>query len=219
MGVVYFTGYQYNIAAFGVGVAVGIGVRAGNRDKRDEMAEVAGHEITEYRLPTAQKSAGVLAAIIALAAIFVGKYVTFQIYVNAVPDVEQIEANLEADDDRTISYIADDVIYEYDSAGQAVDWPAGVTPYQPQSPGEYPSEVWIEAQSRWSGMTEGERTAYRLAIARYQAPLYEQQMRAYTFIDSFVRADAAFLLLAVITAYPVAAQARTRETGVDLADC
>jgi hypothetical protein len=96
---------------------------------------------------------GVVGAIqgcgLALGAILLGKFLAVALIVNAINN----------EDDIVVSYIADVVVQERREAGEVMLMPE--PEWIESLSDEYPSDVWREAQRRWSALTESERAAYR----------------------------------------------------------
>lgn len=129
----YFANLEVGWLAWGIGVLAGTAVFVGSGRNGDA-------------------SLGILAVLLALAGILVGKwgvaYVSVQAFLNS--------------DDGPISAVADQVIYERMQAGQR--WPiAGAkSPDAAESVADmYPPTVWSEALERWFALTESERQLLR----------------------------------------------------------
>ena len=64
------------------------------------------------------------------------------------------------DKEYIVTFIADDVVMEYEEAGRALNWPPGADQDFLMSGADYPEDVWAEAWSRWEAMTPEERIAH-----------------------------------------------------------
>lgn len=195
-GVAYFSGYEIGWIAWGVGILAGVGVAKGNSGE-------------------GSKAAGALAAIIAALAVVGGKYAMVEL---AMPNEGELFANTVAaleDDEYVVSYIADDVVAEFEAEGRAVEWPEGVEALQATTRAEYPADVWNIALSRWEGMDTDGQQAYRDEIrANIEASMAEirEFISQAGFMSSFGLLDIVFFGLAVVTAFKIG-QAGTLKEG------
>ncbi len=76
----------------------------------------------------------------------------------------QKEPALLVSQEYVITYVADEVMNEWEGEGRTIKWPDGVEPYTGQWSGDYPTEAWDEALNRWDAMSSSERLDYRHAI-------------------------------------------------------
>ena len=190
-GVVYFTEYEIGWIAWGVGAMVGFAVALGNEDGR--------------RSPTA---AGVLAVAITVVSIVAGKYLAVQ---TLMPSDEEIVELFTADFEReefVVSYLADDIAVEFEEAGRTVSWPEGSDPSNAASQGDYPPDVWAEAERRWAEWAPEERDDFRTerraeVAANVEASLPELRAMFASggFTGSFSPMDLIFFGLAMVTAW------------------
>ncbi len=192
-GVAYAFQLEIGWIAWAIGGLVGFGVTLGNRGP--------GGTAT-----------GVLAVGISVMSILAGKYWAVQI---AMPDADTIvEAYAEQLDNEefVVSYVADAVAEEFELEGKAVDWPAGVDPEQASTRAEYPPDVWTEALTRWSTLSDDGKTQFRNdreqeMRANVAAAMPELRATAAEegFLGSFGPLDILFFGLAVVTAFKIAA--------------
>ncbi|MGB6854943.1 MAG: hypothetical protein WBG49_20345 [Thermoanaerobaculia bacterium] len=56
-----------------------------------------------------------------------------------------------------ISFVADDVVVEYEELGVELEWPAGADREASLSRDDYPIEVWEEAVARWQALSPAEQ--------------------------------------------------------------
>lgn len=199
--VAFLTEYEIGWIAWGIGALVGWAVAAANR----EGARPA-------------TAAGVLAVAITVLAMVAGKYAAVQLVVPT--DEELVGMFLEgfADDEYVISFLADDVAAEIQSAGGSVQWPEGVNPQNAASEVEYPPDVWAEAEARWGAMTVGEREDFREARrsqtrAEVEAnlPAIRAMVTRGDFLGSFSPMDLIFFGLGIVTAFGTASGRQSKE--------
>ena len=196
-GITYGTGYEIGWIAWGIGLVCGLGVALGWRG--------------------GGAMAGLLAVVISLVSICGGKYATVQLIINK--EVGTTETILEAatrtlDDEVLTSYIADEVVLEYERAGRALNWPAGADREVPSEASDYPQDVWAEAAIRFNRMTPEEHQEFRAGVIdeiRQSIEVVRAEAASYGFTESFGVMDIVFFLLAVITAFKVGAGGGTAE--------
>lgn len=175
-GVTSVSGYEIGAIAWGVGVLVGIGVAsAGTRGTR----------------------AGVVAAVVAAVAVLGGKAGTA-----AVVAMEM--GTPQISDELLISYVADEVVLEFQEAGRPLDYPLTADYEMPDAEGDYPPDVWEMAEARWMAMRPDQRAAFRSDI---QAGV--DQMAGFVLLavllSSIGLLDIVWLGLAITSAYKIAA--------------
>ena len=109
-----------------------------------------------------------------------------------------------------ISWLADQVVYEYQEQGKSVDWPAGVNPEEASSKEDYPPVIWALAEKAWANMTDDEKEEFKANVQQQ----VEENIQAYTnsvkadgFFASFGVFDILFAFLAIATAYKVGSKA------------
>ncbi|HXV60075.1 MAG TPA: hypothetical protein VEK15_05235, partial [Vicinamibacteria bacterium] len=101
----YFTGYEVGWIAWGVGALAGVGVRL----------------VGTQRLAN-DTVAGAIAAIAAVASVLIGKYAVVLLFF--VSPAESFSDY--ADEETMTAYLADEIAYDLESQGRAVDWPPGM---------------------------------------------------------------------------------------------
>ena len=200
-GVVYLTEYEIGWIAWGVGGLVGFAVAYGNDDK--------------HRAPAA---AGALAVGITVLSIVAGKYAAVQMVMPSDDEIVAMFTENVQVEEVIVSYVADEVAAEFSAAGRTVDWPAGVDPANAQSEGEYPVDVWAEAESRWAGWEAGQQTQFRedrAADVRANVEASLPEIRAAisggSFADSFGGMDLIFFGLAMVTAWGMGSGKKSQE--------
>ena len=109
-----------------------------------------------------------------------------------------------------ISYVADQVVGDFEQQGRPVSWPAGVDPGMAQNQGDYPEDVWAEAEGRWAGWTDEERMAFREARESEVRTNIEESLpevraafSAGGFAGSFSPMDFIFFGLGMVTAWGI----------------
>jgi len=113
-----------------------------------------------------------------------------------------------ANQDYVISWLADDIAEERSDAGEPVEWPRGDDQEGFTHEEDYPSDIWEEANDRWSAWTEDEQYAYRENV-KYQSRQMRQQVQQMVtnagFFASFNFFDLVWALFAIGAAYSTAA--------------
>ena len=207
-GIAVGTGYEIGWIAWGVGILAGLGAFLGA--KRQGSPAVGG-----------------IAVLVAIVALLGGKYATVQLLIDKELGNEQqiIAEEIRRLDDPEVlmSYVADEVVQEYIQADRPVNWPAGVDPDFAYAAGDYPADVWTDAEARWSALSDTERAAYRADLEESirvnitaGLPLYRADIAKQGFLNSFSPMDAIFFLLAIVTAFKLGAggsQARPQSQG------
>jgi hypothetical protein len=185
----YFTGYEIGWLAWGIGVLVGAAVAWGSEGT-----------------PTT----GAIAVVITIIALVAGKYITVEVVL--AKEMDEVSRNLDEqlqDDEFIISYLAGDIVAEYEQSGQSVDLPEFIDPESVPPEELYPSDIWNEAQEKWSSMTAEEQEEYRALVEEQindRIRLIVNEAKKEGFIGSFGLFDVIFFLLAVVTAYKVGAK-------------
>ncbi len=112
-----------------------------------------------------------------------------------------------ANEDYLLSLLADDVVDEYEAEDKDLDWPDESSDDYRVHEGDYPDDVWAEAERQWDGWSTSEQEQYRdWAIARRDQmnASMQQQYTQYGFMQSFNLFDLLWLGLAVSVAFRVA---------------
>jgi len=119
------TGYEIGFVAWGVGVAAGVGMVVASGGRAGAIG-------------------GVLAALVALTAVAIGKYAVVAIAINSAMTGSGGE-------ELAISYIADDHVVRFKEEGRPLDWPEGFdeTTMLASRRAHYPVDVWRLAESDW----------------------------------------------------------------------
>ena len=197
-GIAYGTGYEVGWIAWGIGVIVGFGVASGSEGGT---------------------RAGSLAAVISIFAILGGKYAAVELIMNKeLPRqselIEQALAKLE-NDEFVISVLADDIVAEREAHGQTIAWPRGVVPDEAEERSDYPSDIWSEASSQWNQMSKEDRQACRTEIGdaireniKEGYGTFWREVSKEGFVSSFGVLDIVFIVLALVTAFKIAARGK-----------
>lgn len=194
-GIAYGTGYEIGWIAWGVGALVGFGAITGARSE-------------------ASPQLGAAAVVVALLSLLAGKYVTIELYLDK--EIGDGSALLQEaidgldNSEYLISYVADEVAYEFAEEGKDVQWPVGVDPDYASESWEYPEDVWAEAELRWNAMSVEDQAQYRQGIedeirVNFSENLDSMRSEASSqgFIQSFGLFDILFFVLAIGTAYRI----------------
>ena len=142
------TGYEIGWIAWGIGVLAGLGVAVGARDDRDSLH-------------------GVLAAVIALCAIGLGKWASIHFVMSDA--IKRVHAShVELSDEDAQLHIAHDLVAEYESNGKSLKWPAGQDVTTARAPEDYPKELWADAKRRWAAMGPADQAGYKEQVDAYR---------------------------------------------------
>lgn len=188
-GISYGTGYEIGWIAWGIGLVCGLGVAMGWRG--------------------GGAMAGLLAVVISLVSICGGKYASVHLVLNRELGTSETvlqEWASTLDDELLASYIADEVVLEYENTGRTLDWPAGANMELPSEPSDYPHDVWAEAVRRLNIMTPEEHEEFRASVVEQNRQAIEAVWASAAndgFTESFSLFDIVFFLLAIITAFKV----------------
>ncbi len=122
------------------------------------------------------------------------------------------------DEEYVVSFLADDVAGEFQSAGREMVWPQGVDPANASSQSDYPPAVWAEAGPRWSEWSDDERATFRRgkeAETRANVEASLPEIRAAIsqggFLGSFAPMDFIFFGLGMVTAFGMGSGRKTAE--------
>lgn len=198
--IAYFANFEIGWLAWGIGAAVG-------------WATVTGAQ-------QSSKFVGVLAVVITVFALLLGKAATVELVVNnEYGDPEQLvqESIASLNEEVLTSYVADKIVAEREAAGEKIAWPAGVDPAYASTEADYPAEIWDDASQQWLALTEEEKREFRSTIeanirnnVAVGLGAFQEELRKEGFIQSFGAMDAVFFGLAICTAFSVAS---SREFG------
>ena len=119
------------------------------------------------------------------------------------------------DDELVVSYLADEVVAEFEAAGKPVDWPEDIVVATASAEADYPSDVWAEALARWDAQSADEREAYRAELKRNveaNAELFRATIASVGFTQTFGMMDVIFFGLAILTAFKVGRNGTLKES-------
>lgn len=184
-GITYATGYEIGWIAWGIGFLVGLAVRMGAGDENLGAAP------------------GVTAAVVAVLAILVGKYAAASLLVDKhMPNLGDVDPTA------VISGFADTIIGERQAAGKEVTWPPGKNADNAEQPGDYPADVWQEANQKWTDLgAVGQQKLRdeRKAVMKELIGVLKGNIAWEAFKGSFSPVDIVFFLLTLATAYKLGA--------------
>ena len=200
--IVVFTGYEIGWLAWGIGAVVGGAVAWGTEGS---------------------KVNGLIAVVIAVAAILGGKLASVEIAIarevkSANAEVKQ---GMDADDEYMKAWLAWGIVASYEAKGMKIEWPEGVDPEEASEKKDYPGMIWGMAESAWASMSdEGKANLRREVETEVTANIkaYAASIRGEGFIESFSGFDVIFILLAVMTAFKVASNAGSEGAAESVAE-
>ncbi len=109
-------------------------------------------------------------------------------------------------DEVLTSYVADDVVAQWEDEGREVAWPDGAYPGMEGRRSWFAPEVWAEAESRWDALPETEKEYRRGEFTDTSVPLGESVLIAVEYLPQTVGVfDALWVALGVAAAYKIAA--------------
>lgn len=201
-GVVYFTGYEIGWIAWGLGGLVGFLYARGCH--------------------TGGVLAGILASIITIGSIGLGKYTVVELTIQQELGTEQeaIETFLVKvqNDEFVISLMSDKLVDERLSRGEELQWPE-VTDPETAGPAEvYPPAIWTEATGTWEAMSLQDRETYRTELTetiKGRIQEFYGSIAGYGFIGSFGVMDLLFFGLAIVTAFQIASRGSVSKEPVE----
>ena len=185
--IVYFTGYEVGYVAVGVGVLAGFGMSVGSGDETNALT-------------------GGLAAVIAIAALLVGKYAVVNLYVNKAASGAQASMVITLDDAKC--FVADQLVPEYEASGKKLTWPEGQSLETAAEQAHYPTDLWADMESRWATLTTTQQESYRIAAeqrAKDGLQAFAAVVKQEGFASSFSLWDALWFVLAIGAAYKIGA--------------
>jgi hypothetical protein len=112
-------------------------------------------------------------------------------------------------DEFCTSLIADEICEEKLQRGEQIDWPPGANREMPERRADYPADIWKEASDQWTAMDPAERQQLKDAyIEGLNQALQDMQgqLTLQAFFAQFNFIDIIFFVLAIITAWNLAAR-------------
>lgn len=184
-GVGYFTGYEIGWIAWGVGVLSGLGAAAGARG-------------------SAGTGTGLLAAVVALAAVGAGKLAVVELHMQNDQDLNLAG---EFTNEVLMSYVADLVAEQWEEDGVAIDWPPlPENQWMRWSERDYPPDLWADALAYWDEHTPKQQAEVREYYRKEHEESVRQVEQAYAEYQNqgmFSAFDALWILLAVASAFGI----------------
>lgn len=183
--IVHYTNYEVGYVAWGIGAAVGYGVR-----------KMAGEE--------GGAAPGVVAALIAVVALVAGKYAVAAMSVHgAIPDAAKVVTA-----ESMHVTLATEICIERDRKGEKLKFPPGMDLVKAEKQADFPPEVWKEATETWNKLPpdqQQQRLAERRTMFNDQIQEMEGEIRQKAFEQSFGMFDLLWLFLAVGSAFKIGA--------------
>jgi len=184
----YFTHYEVGWIAWGVGFLAGFGVRY--------AARLAGGE--------ASFAKGAIAALIACGSIILAKFLVFTLMVGGIDSdgLRRAANEIHIDDDAMIASTAHDIAGGMIKQGKAITWPQGVSLDTAAKKGDYPADIWGQAELRWKQLApekQREKKRLRVQVAFALLNLSDKAQ----FGNYFTPWDILWFLLAIVTAFRV----------------
>ena len=186
-GVGYATDREIGWIAWGVGALAGYGMSLGLKGACD-------------------RASGIVAALIALAAVGAGKYAVVRLSVHDA--VSDYRGGPVIDYD-IVSNLADEVVFQWEEEGRTLEWPADMSAQAAFETEDYPPGVWEEAEARFAVMTPDARARKKQEVAEQREAvlqLVERQIAAAGFEQSFGAYDLLWAFLAIGTAFQLASK-------------
>ena len=184
--IAYFAQVEVGYVAWAIGGLVGFGSAVGTKG--------------------GSATAGLIAVLITIAAICAGKYIAIQLALSG-----EVNAALNAQgppsDEFCISLLADEICEQKELAGETIQWPVGRSE-TPEKKSDYPQEIWTEAAARWAGFDEPGRKKFIEEFVQNRDRAIQAmrgQIANRAFFASFGPIDIIFFLLAIVTAWKLAA--------------
>ncbi len=194
--IAYYADMELGLLAWGIGAAVGVAMMAGAQEK-------AG-------MPT-----GMLALGIAAASILGGKLIMVEMIFSEVDTEWDAEiARLKSDEPYAISWVADEVVLEFDSQGKDLNYPPGANLEEPQSSADYPADVWREAEKRWLAMSLQQQDDFRTQVIQTQKNTFAQissGLKTEGFLSTFSFYDILWFGLGGLSAFKLGAGMASNE--------
>lgn len=192
--IAYYTGREIGWIAWIIGAIVGGCTAAGAGEQR------GGHT-------------GLLAAVLALLSIAVGKYATVHFIVEResakilAPQRAKLDRSLT--DDEAIVVLANQKVIESQQDGKQLKWPKGVDENaEHESIAEFPTDIAKSAKSNWNAMSDSDKQTFRDEFRRVAVAAFDEHIKTSKpkieqeiFKQSFGMFDIVFGILAVITAF------------------
>lgn len=182
----FYTGYEVGWIAWGVGVLTGLGAMVG--------ANILGGGPST--------ATGVLAAVIALVAVGVGKLTVIEMHYQNDGDLALAS---EFTDEIMMSYVADQVAEHWEQEGYDIDWPElPDNQWYRWREEDFPPDLWAETLAYWEEQTPEHQAAARKAFReRHEANVaaVEAEYASFSSENFLSGFDAIWILLAIGSAF------------------
>ena len=182
----YFTGYEVGYVAWGVGVLAGLGANIGSNILGDGPGT----------------GTGMLAAVVALAAVGAGKFAVIEMHYQNDGDLAVAS---EFSHEIMMCYVADEVAEHWEKEGIPIDWPElPDNQWLRWQEEDYPPDLWAETLAWWDEQTPEHQAKAREAFREQHesnidaAEEFYAQLGSENFLSGF---DAIWILLAVGSAF------------------
>ena len=117
-------------------------------------------------------------------------------------------------------YMADQLVYEYQTEGKALEWPPGMSVDIAFHQEDYPADLWADVVQRWDAMPAGEQETYvasmmaaeKIRNAELQTLMYAEGTTL-AFFDSFSLFDGLWAVLAVLSAFKIGSASEETQTA------
>lgn len=185
--IAYYANFEIGWIAWGIGVLAGFGAFVGAKSDGDIAT-------------------GGIAAVVAVAAIGLGKFGAIHFAVDKELNSPAFQAHMNVSDEDMIVVYADQVVEESEAAGKKVNWPPNVVPEDAQTEAEYPKAIWAEAKKRWTALSVDEQTAARDEQADYRKQMLtflRSSIKQDAFKESFSPFDILWAVLALASAFGI----------------
>lgn len=170
---------------------------------------------------------GGIAVLITIASICGGKFAVVETEIQS--SLTEVYADFEQQlaegftDEVLVSFLADGIVTQEESAGKSIDWPKGVDLSEASTPADYPQAIWQNAQKKWDAMDDEGHTEFHAQIESNTRENFEayiagvtEEARSEGFFATFSLFDLLFFGLGVVTAWGIAGSAE--EDGVPTAE-
>ncbi|MCU0689562.1 MAG: hypothetical protein MUE97_07480 [Phycisphaerales bacterium] len=185
----YYTGYELGFIAWGIGVLVGLGVSLG-------ISRLGGGEGAPGVV------AGVLAVVLALGGIALGKFVT----VHFVVERELASRNHTVTESSAVLRLVIELASRQEAQGKTIKWPNDKPREERLAKADFPADMWASVETVWNGYPEDQR---RSIVDELQKEYDKSrraragQAKAAIFTSSFGAFDLLWVVFAAWSAFKI----------------
>lgn len=186
-GISYATNYEIGWIAWGIGALVGFCVRLAAGENEDGFAP------------------GLTAAVLSIGAVLLGKFAAAHFLAASMASALSIPP---VSPEQMIVNLADEIVKDRYSKGQAVAFPPGMTVETAEKQADYPADIWQAATQQWNEIAPAEqqkRIAARNEENKQLSQMLGGSIRQSAFLSSFGLFDILWFFLAAGTAYRLGA--------------